>query len=82
MLFACIGLIQIEHFPVQMQVLASTTKFAASCHLTGGLFCLLNITFNYVGCVTTDPGSTQILDKPVSCLALMQDHSSTDPPLP
>lgn len=59
-----------------MQVLASNTKLVATCHLTGGLFCLLNIIFNYVGCVTTDPGSTQVLDKPVSLNLLQTYHTN------
>ena len=49
-----------------LQVLSANNKFVTGCHLSGGVFCLLNIAFNYVGCVLTDPGSTQILDLPVS----------------
>lgn len=36
---------------------------------------MLNITFNYAGCVTTDPGSTQVLDKPVSCLFAVESSN-------
>ena len=49
-----------------LQVVFSKSKATAACHLGGGLFCLLNILFNYVHCVTTDPGSTEVLDTPVS----------------
>ena len=52
-----------------MQVLAANSKLVASCHLVGGLLCLFNIIFNYVECVRTDPGSTEVLDKPVSALS-------------
>ena len=43
----------------------------ATCHLTGGLFCLLNVIFNYVQCIATDPGSTEVLDAPVMLLPKM-----------
>ncbi|KAL0050134.1 hypothetical protein WJX82_004923 [Trebouxia sp. C0006] len=44
------------------QILASDSRLVAAGHLVSGLFCLLNIIFNYVQCVITDPGSTEILD--------------------
>lgn len=52
-----------------MQTLRSPTTAAG--HLFGGLFCLFNITFNYICCINTDPGSTELLDKTVSQDALM-----------
>jgi len=49
-----------------LQILASNSRLVAAGHLVSGLFCLLNIIFNYVQCVITDPGSTEILDTSVS----------------
>ncbi len=49
-----------------LQILASNSRLVAAGHLVSGLFCLLNIIFNYVQCVITDPGSPEILDTSVS----------------